>query len=111
MTNPILRYALDGPDDNDLACPNCGWAYTHIDKVRAGVRTEDAPITFVELDIVEGQFGFKPRRYEGTETPSGRRQWLEIVIDCEQCAGGTLVLAQHKGVTQTRYIPATTSTD
>lgn len=105
MSKPILTYAADGPDDNDLACPSCGWAYTHIDKIRAGVRREDRDVTAVELDMEEGRFTFEP--YKGGETPSSRRHWLEIVIDCENCAGGTLVLAQHKGVTQTQFIAGT----
>jgi hypothetical protein len=104
VANPILTYALDGPDANDLACPSCGWAYTHIDKIRAGVRREDRLVTAVELDMEEGQFDFAP--FEGDETPSSRRHWLEVVIDCENCPGGTLILAQHKGVTRTQYVPA-----
>lgn len=102
MANPILTYAANAGDDDLLACPSCASEYTHIDKIRAGVRREDRDVTAVELDMEEGQFNFAP--YQGGETPSSRRHWLEIVIDCEQCSGGTLILAQHKGVTQTRYI-------
>ncbi len=102
MADPILSYAPLGPSGgSDLACPSCGSEYTHVDKVRAGVRKEDGAVTAVELDLEAGQFNFAP--FGDEETPSRRRHWLEVVIDCENCSGGTLTFAQHKGVTQMKY--------
>lgn len=101
MTDSLLTYASDY--EGALACPACGFAYTHIDRVRAGVRREDRAVTAVELDLVEGQFSFAPNT--GTQH-SSRRHWLEVVINCEGCPGGTLVLGQHKGVTEAQFVPA-----
>ncbi|MEU6563145.1 hypothetical protein [Nocardia nova] len=113
MTNAILTYSWEGADEGGMACPGCGGAYTHIDIVRAGVRKEDAPVVAVELDTENGRFDFAPTAEPtGVDDPrSSRRNWIELVIDCEGCAGGSLFLAQHKGVTRTRYMPAQATTE
>lgn len=112
MTNAILTHSHEGADEGGMACPGCGGAYTHIDIVRAGVRKEDAPVVAVELDTQNGRFNFGPApEPSGTDPRSSRRNWIELVIRCEGCDGGSLFLAQHKGVTRTRYVPAQESTD
>lgn len=87
-----------------LRCPRCGALETHLEKIRAGIRGEDDQPTLVDLDIVSGSLTFTPYDDENHIERSSRRQWLELVIDCEHCEGGTLVLAQHKGVTLVKYI-------
>ncbi|WP_146101028.1 hypothetical protein [Nocardia nova] len=112
MTNAILTYSREGADEGGMACPGCGGAYTHIDIVRAGVRKDDAPVVAVELDTRNGRFDFAPAdEPSGSNDPrSSRRNWIELVIRCEGCDGGSLFLAQHKGVTRTQYVPAETTT-
>jgi len=89
-----------------LVCPRCGEHETHVEKIRAGVRGEDTQPTIVDLDIVWGKLEFTPYSDEMYIERSRRRQWLELVIECEHCEGGTLVLAQHKGVTLVDYVLA-----
>ncbi len=105
---PILVYSAEAESENGLACPGCGGATTNIDIVRAGVRREDQPVIAVELDTKDGRFDFSTAPEPSGDDPrSSRRNWVEIVISCENCDGGSLFLSQHKGVTRTNYVQST----
>jgi len=95
-----------------LKCPCCGSEYLHQSTVFVYNRSEDAPMTHVTEVKQEGRGeGFKgvthkiePSLHSGN--PSGRRQGLTILFECESCHaedGGKLRFAldvyQHKGMT------------
>jgi hypothetical protein len=93
---PQLR---TGPDNDELICPWCDQEWTHVEEVKVGVRGEDKPPWLLTVNAVTGDITEMP----GFEEKSTRRQWVELVIDCEQCAGGTIVFAQHKGMTLVKF--------
>ena len=97
-----------GPD-NELLCPFCGFECTHLEIVRVGARREDDPIYLVSVEAdtarVEGSY------YDSDDQPpSSRRSWVELVVDCEGCSGGSIVIAQHKGASYVSTRPNPTST-
>jgi hypothetical protein len=84
-------------------CPFCGDNYTHINTIRLGVREEDRPITYITINAVTGALAIRPST--DLSGASSRRQWLELDWSCEQCAGGTELLSQHKGETYRELRP------
>jgi hypothetical protein len=97
---PNLRL---GPDNSELLCPWCGSEWTHIEVVKVGARGEDKPPWLLTIHAVSGKVEEMP----AFEEVSSRRQWVELVIDCESCKGGTIAFAQHKGMTLTKFLDAT----
>jgi hypothetical protein len=79
-----------------LLCPFCGFEYVHLDVVNIGARGEDEPAYLITVDAVQAKVQESP---SFSEPLSARRQWIELVVDCEGCTGGSIVLAQHKGQT------------
>jgi hypothetical protein len=79
-----------------LLCPFCNFEYVHINVVNVGARGEDGPPYRISVDAVAGNVNEEP---EFGEALSSRRHWVELVVDCESCSGGSIVLAQHKGQT------------
>ena len=78
-----------------LKCPFCPSEYVHIELVHVGARREDQPPYLITVDAIAGQVRENP----AYEARSSRRQWVELVVNCEGCDGGSIVLAQHKGQT------------
>lgn len=79
-----------------LLCPFCGFEYVHLNVVNIGARGEDEPAYLITVDAVQAKVQESP---SFSEPLSARRQWIELVVDCEGCTGGSIVLAQHKGQT------------
>ena len=91
-------------DGEWMHCPFCGSEYTHVDSVTIGMRgREDGPAFVRTIDVMTGA---RSEAEEPVLEFSRRRQWLEIHIDCEFCAGGSVALAQVKGVTECTLVPA-----
>jgi len=91
-------------EDNNLRCPNCGDVNgTHIDTVVIGARGEDAPVTRIVVDASAASVAMGPGGPGDGEHPSRRRHWIELVVGCEFCDGGSIVLAQHKGQTAVSF--------
>lgn len=80
--------------DDQLLCPFCGFEYTHIETVRIGARQEDDPVYLIAVKPDTARI---EAAYSAEEPPSSRRSWVELVVDCEGCPGGSIVIAQHKG--------------
>lgn len=85
-----------------LHCPFCDGDYVHLDLVHIGARQEDKPPYRISVDAVAGTVDEAPAFGEPL---SRRRQWVELVVNCEFCPGGSVVLAQHKGQTEVSVRP------
>lgn len=89
--------------DGLLLCPFCGDDATHIDEISSGWRSqEDGDVHTATFSAISGTL------VEGPDTKlnySSRRHWFEIHVDCEQCEGGNIIMAQHKGGTEIQLIP------
>ena len=116
---PAAPQHYGGPQDDhaalwrnisgEMLCPFCGANYTHLDEVSfgyresfGGPRREDAPVNTATFNARAGELRLSSQR---PVEYSGRRHWIELHVDCESCPGGTIVLAQHKGVTQFTLVP------
>ncbi|WP_432945824.1 hypothetical protein ACQPXM_06605 [Kribbella sp. CA-253562] len=80
--------------DDQLLCPFCGFDYTHIETVRVGARKEDDPVYLIAVEPSTARI---EAAYSTEQPPSSRRSWVELIVDCEECPGGSIVIAQHKG--------------
>ena len=67
-----------------------------------GYRQQDKTPHKATFDAVNGVLKLHG---EAEEEYSSRRHWVGLVIDCEQCPGGALVFAQHKGATEVVKVP------
>jgi hypothetical protein len=79
-----------------LLCPFCNFEYVHINTVNIGARGEDGPPYRISVDAVAGAEREDP---EFGEALSSRRHWVELIVECENCASGSIVFAQHTGQT------------
>jgi hypothetical protein len=86
-----------------LKCPFCNEDYIHLEIIRVGARQEDQPAYLITVDAVAGTVQEQPA-FEGEL--SDRRHWVEMQVNCEMCAGGSIVFAQHKGQTLVSTRPA-----
>ena len=90
-------------DDGTIACPWCGSGWTHINWVHIGARDEDRPTVPIVINAITADISLTVPTVgtAGTGPLQGqRRHWIELQVDCEECPGGTLTLAQHKGATR-----------
>lgn len=94
---------LRAHEDGWLLCPFCGGDYTHVSLVKVGARREDEAPYLITVETVTGAVDEMPAFGEPL---SSRRGWVELTVDCEGCAGGSLLLAQHKGQTLLETHPA-----
>lgn len=101
---PLLQVDQEGV----LFCPFCGDITTHLDQVSAGY---PSPSDYDTGSFEYGTATFSAVTGKVTHGPltklkySSRRHWLEIHIGCENCPGGTIILAQNKGATMVKLMP------
>jgi hypothetical protein len=94
-----LQYSEDF--DESLACPVCGFGYTHIDSVSVAARREDAAPTHISVDALSGYV----RKDDGMDVPvgpmvgEGRRHRVVLLGSCENGCRFAVVFTQHKGAT------------
>jgi len=82
-------------DQPTLVCPQCGCACVHIDLVHVGTRTRENAAPFLVTVAADGTVTEQP----AYEPRSERRQWVELVLECEDGCTTSVALAQHKGST------------
>lgn len=88
-----LVYGECGPDVFTVVCQHCGYNYLHHRAIDVHERPggEDATTTSRRVYGADGPL---------TSNPSGRRDGLVILLECEGCGGETFItLEQHKGQT------------
>ena len=98
---PVGELRIDA-QDGVLACPKCGYDYTHIDRVTVHSRREDASeadtnVTVAEVYDEVPESDTLPRKVP--DNPSARRSGIVIDGQCEDGCRFQLTIAQHKGQT------------
>lgn len=84
-----------------IACPLCGFACTHIDRVEIAARAEDRPPTHITVNAVSGIIQTRADAPPvGPTVGEGRRHRIALIGECENgCHPFAIVFTQHKGDT------------
>ena len=93
----IFDFIEQGSYNDSLKCFHCGFEYTHVCGIAWYRRGEDEDQCST---VIAGFENCEVVKTDNSNNPSGRRDGLRIIYNCENCGDfSSLSIAQHKGNT------------